>query len=92
MKLERAAEIAQDALIWLAGQPDELGRFLAASGATASDVRGSVDDVEFLGSVLDYLLEADARVLAFSAEHGLRPELAARARATLPGGDAPSWT
>ncbi len=92
MKQEQAIELAQRALIWLAGEPDALGGFLAASGAGAAEVRARAADPEFLGFVLEHLLQSDALVLAFAEDAGLPPDLPARARAALPGGDAPDWT
>ena len=92
MQVERAAGIGRDALIWLAGEPEALGGFLAASGLSPSDLRGRAADPEFLGFVLDFLLGSDAMVLDFAASVGLRPEDPARARAALGGGELPNWT
>jgi hypothetical protein len=92
MKHEQAALIATDALIWLAGRPEDLGAFLAAAGAGPADLRARAGDPEFLGFLLDFMLQEDARVLAFASNAGLPPETLARARATLPGGYAPDWT
>lgn len=92
MNAERAAEIAQEALVWLAGQPELIVRFLGATGAGPGDLRARAADPEFLGFVLDFLLGADETVLGFAAEAGLAPEAVARARALLPGGDLPHWT
>jgi hypothetical protein len=49
-------------------------------------------DPEFLGFVLDFLLESDALVHAFSAAVDVLPDTPARARAALPGGVVPDWT
>jgi uncharacterized protein DUF3572 len=92
MKADEAAGIGQDALIWLAGQPELLARFLDASGLAPSALRGRATDPEFLGFVLEFLLAADTTVLAFAADAGLRPEDPARARSVLAGGDPPAWT
>jgi hypothetical protein len=92
MNIERAAEVGELALVWLAGQPELLGQFLAASGAGPGEVRARARDPEFLGFVLDFLLGSDAAVLAFARDAGLAPEAPARARAALPGGAAPEWT
>ncbi len=91
MKQERAVAIAQEALIWLAGEPDALGQFLAASGLAPKDFRARAADPDFLGFVLDFVLASDASVLAFAAAAGLRPEDPARARMALGGGE-PHWT
>jgi hypothetical protein len=92
MKPERATAVAQEALIWLAGRPDALEGFLAASGATTEDLRAGADDPEFLGFVLDHLLQFEELVVAFARDAGVAPDLPARARATLPGGYVPNWT
>jgi len=92
MQTVRAIGIAQEALVWLAGRPEDLARFLAASGAGPAELRGRSADPEFLGFVLDFLLEGDAAVLAFAAAAGLPPDAPGRARAALPGGNAPDWT
>jgi hypothetical protein len=88
----QAADLAQEALIWLADRPEELGRFLALTGTDPAGLRARADDPALLGAVLDHLLGTDALVLAFAAEGAVDPALVARARAALPGGDAPHWT
>jgi hypothetical protein len=92
MNAEAAASMAQDALIWLAGQPDLLGQFLSASGAGPADMRRLADDPEFLGFVLDFLLGSDDLLRSFAAEAGIAPDAPMRARAALPGGTVPDWT
>lgn len=92
MNAEAAASMAQDALIWLASQPDLLGQFLAASGAGPADMRRRADDPEFLGFVLDFLLGSDDLLRSFAAEAGIAPDAPMRARAALPGGAVPDWT
>ena len=81
MNLDAAVAIGQEALIWLAGQPELSERLLALSGAAPGAVRARAADPEFLGFVLDFLLGADATVIAFAAAAGLRPEDVGRARA-----------
>jgi hypothetical protein len=92
MNAEHAIAIGQDAVIWLAGQPEALSAFLGASGLAHGSLRGRAADPEFLGFVLDFILAADATVLDFARSAGLRPEDTARARATLAGGELPNWT
>jgi hypothetical protein len=92
MRRERAIEVAEQGLIWLAGEPDAVGAFLAASGLAPSDLRARVGDPEFLGFVLDFLLGDEGMLLAFCAEAGVAPSEPAQARSALPGGDAPNWT
>lgn len=91
MKRERAMAVGEQALVWLAGEPEALGAFLGASGLAPRDIRARARDPEFLGFVLDFVLGADASVLAFAAATGLAPDEPARARAVLGGGE-PHWT
>jgi Protein of unknown function (DUF3572) len=92
MNPEHAHDVAQQALVWLIGRPDALGGFLAASGASVADLRPGADDPDFLGSVLDFILQSDDTVLDFATDVGLAPDLPGRARAALPGGYTPDWT
>lgn len=92
MNEKNAIAVAQDAIIWLSHDPDTLGTFLSASGAAPGDLAGLLGDPGFLGFLLDFVLGDDARVIAFAAAAGLRPEDVARARAALPGGAVPDWT
>lgn len=95
MKGEQAQAIGQDALIWLAAQPEALEAFLDASGASPDSLRSQAADPEFLAALIDFLLAADETVIAFAGACGLRPDALAtdlaRARAALVG-ETPSWT
>ncbi len=92
MDAKRAAETAQAALLWLAGREEAFGRFLAEAGMGPAEIRPRAGDPEFLGFVLDFLLADETLVLGFAEAEGLAPETPMRARAALPGGDAPHWT
>ncbi len=90
---KNAAELlAVAALVWIANDAERMGAFLGATGAAPGDLRARASDPQFLGFVLDFLLQDDAAVIAFSADHPCPPEDVARARAGLPGGDLPNWT
>ena len=89
---ETAEILALRALSWLAGQEDLLPVFLGATGAGREDVRRGVTDPTFLASVLDFLLQDDAWIVAFCDAAGLPYEALQSARQALPGGAAPHWT
>lgn len=89
---ETAETVALQALGWLLGQPEELGGFLAASGVAPGDLAGLARDPVFLAALVDYLMEADARVLACTGDLGLPPTALGEARQGLPGGRDPHWT
>ncbi len=92
MARPQAEALAVQALVWMAGDSDLIGRFLAATGAGLADLRGRAAEPEFLGFVLDFLLSDEAALVAFAAAENIRPELPMRARAALPGGELPHWT
>lgn len=92
MTADEAVAIAQDALIWLAGQSEALAGFLATSGLAPEALRDRASDPEFLGFILEFILGSDATVLAFAADNGLDPGAPMRARAALPGGAQHNWT
>lgn len=92
MGREAASRIALDALLWLAERPEEMAGLLGWSGAAPGDLRARTVEPDFLGFVLDYLLLEEARARAFAEGARLGPEALLRARAALPGGDAPHWS
>lgn len=92
MKPEAAADLARDALIWIAGRPDALGRFMAETGADPAALRVFAAEPGSLGFVLDFLLGDEALLQEFAADAGINPAIPARARQSLPGGALPNWT
>ena len=62
---ERAEILALEALAWLAGRPDDIGRFLTVSGLHAADLRHAAGQPDLLGSLLDFLLANEALLLDF---------------------------
>ncbi|MFT3974720.1 MAG: DUF3572 family protein [Amaricoccus sp.] len=91
MHTDKAARVAEDALIFLAGRPELLEACLAQSGLDAADLLARGREPELLGFLLDFLLQSDAWVADFAAAADLRPEDVARARAVLDGGTQ-DWT
>jgi hypothetical protein len=89
---DNAETVALQALAWLAGQEELLGAFLGATGASLADLAAGARDPAFLGGVLDFLLQDDARILAFCDAAGLPPTAPLAARAGLPGGAQMHWT
>ena len=92
MARPQAEALAVQALVWMAGDADLVGRFLAATGAEPADLRARAAEPEFLGFVLDFLLADEAALVAFAAAERIPPEAPMRARAALPGGALPHWT
>lgn len=93
MNQRESAEItALKALSWLFDQQDLVGLFLNATGADQQHLSRLAADPAFLGGVLDFLMEEDARVIAFCDAHALPYTAPMQARAALPGGQQWHWT
>ncbi len=89
---ESAETMALQALAWLLGQDDLVGVFLNATGADQGQLASLAGDAVFLGAVLDFLMEDDARVIGFCDGAGLPYPSVLQARQALPGGQIPNWT
>jgi hypothetical protein len=92
MQQELAETVALRALAWLVADAELLPVFTGSTGASEADLRERACDPDFLAATLDFLLLDDAWLGRFAAEAGLDPQTVARARAALPGGEAPHWT
>jgi hypothetical protein len=80
---EVAEIVAVQALSFLAGEPERLGRFLAESGLGPETLRSAASDPNFLISVLDFILGDDETVKAFASTSKLHPTNIAAARQVL---------
>lgn len=87
-----AEAVALRALMWMAEDGAALAGLLAASGLAPAELRARAGEPEFLGFALDFVMEDEGRARAFAEAADLDPEALARARAALPGGDAPHWS
>lgn len=83
LNAEKAEEIAISALVFLAGRPDSLGRFLSVSGIGPADLRAAAGEAGFLVGVLEFFLADESLLLAFAEEIAIRPTMIAAARFTL---------
>lgn len=87
-----AETTALQALAWLVGDEEMLGIFLGATGASEADLRGAVDNPDFLGSVLDFILMDDRWVIECCDAQNIPYTRIAEARQGLPGGGQVHWT
>lgn len=87
-----AEALAISALGFLAGQDEAMGAFLAAAGAGPGDLRVRAQEPEFLGFLLDFILQDEPLLIAFCDADRRPYDSVLRARAALPGGDLPNWT
>ena len=89
---EKSQVLALQAVAWLVGDDVLCPVFLGATGASETDLRERIGDLEFLGSVLDFLLLDDNWVIGFCDQYALPYESVMQARSCLPGGDQVHWT
>jgi len=89
---ETAELLALQALGWLAANEELFSIFQGASGASEADIRSGARDAAFLGSVLEFLLQDDAWVVACCDHLGCGYDALSHARAALPGGQEVNWT
>ncbi|MCY4463659.1 MAG: DUF3572 family protein [Albidovulum sp.] len=93
MRQEEAEIVAIKAVEWLVGADERLlSRFFSTTGATADDFKRVAEDIDFMATVLEFILAQDETVLEF-CEHADLPNDAPRlARGAMPGGNTPHWT
>ncbi len=83
---EDAAEgLAIQALTFIAGDAERLGRFLAVTGIGPNEIRAAARESGFLIGVLEYLAGDERLLAAFAAETGIDPADVGKARAALGG-------
>ncbi|MEF2072414.1 DUF3572 domain-containing protein [Consotaella aegiceratis] len=83
---EEAELVGVRALQFVASDPQLLGRFLALSGLEADQLRARVREPGFFAGLLDFLLNHEPTLLAFSADAAIDPQVVRRARAALADG------
>lgn len=82
---EWAEGLAIQALTFIAGDGERLGRFLAVTGIGPTEIRTAAREAGFLIGVLEYMNSDDRLISAFAGESGLNPADFERARVVLAG-------
>jgi hypothetical protein len=82
---KEAEALAIQALTFIAGDGERLGRFLAVTGIGPSEIRAAAHEPGFLGGVLDYVASDERLIADFASEVGLDPADVKRGRAMLAG-------
>jgi hypothetical protein len=85
---EQAEGLAIQALTFIAGDGERLGRFLAVTGIGPHEIRTAAREPGFLAGVLEYMASDDRLIADFAAENNLDPSDLDRSRVALAGG---SW-
>ncbi len=82
---EAAEGLAVQALTFIAGDGERLGRFLAMTGIGPAEIRAAAQEPGFLTGVLEYLAGDERLLSAFAAETGNDPAYVGKALAALGG-------
>ena len=69
IKSDQAEAIALRALEFVIGEPDLQNKFIATSGLTAKAIHDSIQNKEFLGGVLDFLLGQEEELVKFCQKY-----------------------
>jgi hypothetical protein len=80
-----AEAIAIQALSFIAGDGERLGRFLAVTGIGPAEIRAAAGEPDFLVGVLEYLATDDRLVTEFATDASLDPADIAEAHVALGG-------
>jgi hypothetical protein len=82
---EIAENLAIQALSFLAGDPERLGRFLAITGIGPDMIRKAAADPTFLAGVLDHVVSDEPLLVAVAEHAGVTPQTVENAQALLSG-------
>jgi hypothetical protein len=83
---EQAAEaLAIQALTYIAGDAERLGRFLATTGVGPAQIRTAAQEPGFLSGVLEYLASDERLLTNFAQDAGYSPGDVGKALAALGG-------
>ena len=82
---EAAEGLAIQALTFIAGDGERLGRFLATTGIGPAQIRAAAQEPGFLTGVLDYLAGDERLLSGFAAETGCDPADIGKALVALGG-------
>lgn len=82
---DEAELLAIQALGFLAGDDERLGRFLAITGIGPETLRAAAAQKSFLAQVLGYLMQDESLLLAFSADQSISPDRVAAGHRRLSG-------
>jgi hypothetical protein len=80
-----AENLAVQALGFMAGDPERLGAFLAATGIGPEMIRKAAADPSFLVGVLDHVCADEALLIAVAEHAGIPPQEVEHAQAVLGG-------
>jgi Protein of unknown function (DUF3572) len=81
-----AEELAIQALTFIAGDGERLGRFLAVTGVGPAEIRTAASEPGFLAGVMEYLAGDERLLTEFAADARIDPLVIGKALSALGGG------
>ncbi|WP_374764981.1 DUF3572 domain-containing protein [Yunchengibacter salinarum] len=91
LSMEQAEALALEAVGFIFAEDMLKDRFLDLSGLDAAAIRAQVQDRDFLASVLEFLVNFEPDLIAFSAHAGQSPGHVVAAWRRLGGGAGQEW-
>jgi hypothetical protein len=85
MPVEVAEGLAIQALSYIAGEPERLGRFLSVTGLGPDQIRAAAGESGFLAGVLAYIASDETLASEFTSDAGCGPADITRAHIALGG-------
>jgi hypothetical protein len=82
---EAAESVAIAALAYIAGEPEQLGRFLAITGIGPDQIRQAAREPRFLAGVLEHVMGDERLLMAFAEQSGIEPATIGKAQEALGG-------
>ncbi|MEM7216691.1 MAG: DUF3572 domain-containing protein [Pseudomonadota bacterium] len=86
MTPENASDIAISGLQFIAGDTEQLSRFVSLTGMAPDEIREMAGTSGFMIAILDYLLGDEPTLLAFASGAGIAPEDIQKAKFALDPG------
>jgi hypothetical protein len=80
-----AETVAIQALAYIAGEPEQLGRFLAITGIGPDQIRQAAREPQFLAGVLEHVMGDERLLMAFAEQAGIAPATVGKAHDALGG-------
>jgi len=74
LNIKTSQMIAIKGLQYLAGDEEQLGRFLALTGCDPTDLRNNAESPEFLAGILEFFMGNEPTLLAFCSQYSINPE------------------
>jgi hypothetical protein len=81
---EQAEILALKMLQYLLGDEERAAGFLGTTGCSPDDLRTRMNELDFLGGIIDYMLGREDLLTEFCLQQAVEPTLPLRLRAALP--------